>query len=229
MMTPNEQISIFLEIIADYRNINADLRNENERLKNKDNETKACEYMPDYEYIIANLKEELNMVSNSNNKMLDELTIARNQNHCDEQDIMRLKHALDERMTECDKLKSDNLILEDQIKELENEVEEVIALRCEITKLKEHITKLNTENELLVEDLNRADYEIDNYRADYANIYDRWVEATKEIDKLKEELKTPDYYYDKDASATKITPVTGTAYTLTDAQKEVWEENPYFK
>lgn len=70
----------------------------------------------DYETEIAELKEELNMVSKSNNEMLDKLTIAHNQNYCNEQDIRRLKQALDERMTECDELKSEIFILEGLIK-----------------------------------------------------------------------------------------------------------------
>ena len=51
MMTPNEQISIFLEIIADYRNANADLRQKNEELRRKVDAAQYYEDMPNYEAI----------------------------------------------------------------------------------------------------------------------------------------------------------------------------------
>lgn len=96
---------------------------------------------------IAELKEELNMVSKSNNEMLDKLTIARNQNYCNEQDIKRLKQALDERMTECDELKSEVLILEGLIKKGNVKIDEAKIADIVCGDLNKATTPISLEEE----------------------------------------------------------------------------------
>ena len=119
---------------------------------------------------IANLKEELNMVSKSNNEMLDKLTIARNQNYCDEQDIRRLKQALDERMTECDELKSEIRLLKNQI-----------SLSPEESEFLTHIAKIAEDEAKIANvvcgDLNKATTPISSEKADALTYMTGWEKA----------------------------------------------------
>ena len=213
MMTPNEQISIFLEIIADYRNANADLRQKNEELKEKLDVAQYYESTPDYEYIIENLKEELDMVSHSNNQMLDEKTVMRQENQKLREEIDRLKHALDNRMTECDELKGKLFILEntfetnneliDEIKALEHDNEELQADYDEVTMLNDKLLdeneSLNTQIKVLLADKESLIQKLQNINDEYLILHNEKMQMEKEL-KLFDTIKD-----------------------------EGWEENPYFK
>ena len=222
MMTPNEQISIFLEIIADYRNANADLRQKKEELEKRLNAAKYCESMPDYESIIRNLKDELNMVSNSNNELLDQATVMRQENQKLREEIDRLKHALDERMTECDELKSKLLCYEgwsnpfteieiqeliDYSKDLECDNEELQADYDKVTmlnnKLLDENESLNTQVKVLMADKESLIQKLQNINDEYLILHNEKMKMEKELE-LLDTIK--DYHKD-----------------------EVWEENPYFK
>lgn len=226
MMTPNEQISIFLEVIADYRNANADLRQKNEELRRKVDAAQYCEDMPNYEAIIDALKDDLDMVTNSNNEMLDQLTVLRQDNKNLKESNDQLMHALDNRMTECDELKSEIFILKDLIKkseehyrdkyscdafdemadtieDLKNEVKELQADLDEVTMLNDRLLDVN---EGLNNQVGILKMDKESLIQKLQNINDEYLILHNEKMKMEKELELFD--------------------TIKD---EVWEENPYFK